>query len=141
MLVVDANIILRALLGNRTRDILQTYSRDVRFVAPDYAVGEALLHLPRVIGGLARTHRLEPAILETVLEMIEIVPAEVYRPFEALARQQVHDRDSNDWPIIATAIAFDSPIWTEDKDFFGCGVATWNTRRIEIFLSRITGQT
>jgi hypothetical protein len=27
------------------------------------------------------------------------------------------------------------PIWTEDTDFFGCGVATWTTDRVEIYLA------
>jgi hypothetical protein len=27
-----------------------------------------------------------------------------------------------------------APIWTEDYDFFGCGVATWTCDRVEIYL-------
>ncbi|HZC23037.1 MAG TPA: PIN domain-containing protein [Candidatus Binatia bacterium] len=27
-----------------------------------------------------------------------------------------------------------SPIWTEDADFFGAGVATWTTDRVELLL-------
>ncbi|MBI4874020.1 MAG: hypothetical protein HY822_05230, partial [Acidobacteria bacterium] len=27
------------------------------------------------------------------------------------------------------------PIWTEDTDFFGCGVATWTSSRVEMFLT------
>lgn len=27
-------------------------------------------------------------------------------------------------------------IWTEDADFFGTGVATWTTSRVEIFLKQ-----
>ena len=41
-----------------------------------------------------------------------------------------------DWPILATALALDLPIWTEDRDFFGCGVATWITRTVQIYLGR-----
>src|SRR5208283_271668 len=26
------------------------------------------------------------------------------------------------------------PIWTEDTDFFGCGVATWTSDRVRMFL-------
>lgn len=42
--------------------------------------------------------------------------------------------DENDWPVLATAIALACPVWTEDEDFFGTGVAVWTTNRIEIFL-------
>jgi hypothetical protein len=27
------------------------------------------------------------------------------------------------------------PVWTEDADFFGTGVATWTSNRIEIYFS------
>jgi hypothetical protein len=27
-----------------------------------------------------------------------------------------------------------APIWTEDQDFFGSGVATWTSGRIEVYL-------
>ena len=26
------------------------------------------------------------------------------------------------------------PIWTEDQDFFGSGIATWTTDRVDIYL-------
>jgi hypothetical protein len=28
----------------------------------------------------------------------------------------------------------DAPIWTEDQDFFGSGIATWTSNKIEIYL-------
>jgi PIN domain len=28
----------------------------------------------------------------------------------------------------------DLPIWTEDQDLFGSGVATWTTDRVEVYL-------
>jgi hypothetical protein len=30
------------------------------------------------------------------------------------------------------------PIWTEDNDFFGAGVPTWTTDRVELFLAEKT---
>jgi len=43
-------------------------------------------------------------------------------------------RDEEDWPVLATALAMASAIWTEDTDFFGTGIAVWTSNRIEIFL-------
>ena len=37
--------------------------------------------------------------------------------------------------MIAAALALDCPIWTEDKHFFGVGVPTWTTDRVELFLA------
>ncbi len=39
-------------------------------------------------------------------------------------------RPTDDWPVLAAALALDCPIWTEDTDFFGYGVATWTTDRV-----------
>jgi len=32
--------------------------------------------------------------------------------------------------MIATALAFECPIWTEDTDIFGTGIAVWTTRYV-----------
>lgn len=58
----------------------------------------------------------------------------IYRPYEDEARRRLGARDPEDWPILAAALAMDCPIWTEDTDFFGCGVATWSTASVELFL-------
>jgi len=58
----------------------------------------------------------------------------VYGDFEAEARERLEMRDQEDWPILATALALGCPIWTEDSDFFGCGVATWTSNRVQVFL-------
>jgi predicted nucleic acid-binding protein len=47
----------------------------------------------------------------------------------------------NDWPVVALAIATAAPIWTEDADFLGSGVATWTTRTVEIYLAGSPVQT
>ena len=38
-------------------------------------------------------------------------------------------------PILAAALALRCPIWTEDADFFGTGIGTWTTDRVELFLA------
>ena len=40
------------------------------------------------------------------------------------------------WPVLALALAVDAPIWTEDQDFFGSGVAIWTTATVELYLAR-----
>ena len=51
---------------------------------------------------------------------------------DAMAR--IGKRDPDDWPAVAGALQFDCPVWTEDEDFFGSGVATWTTSTVEIYL-------
>jgi predicted nucleic acid-binding protein len=43
-------------------------------------------------------------------------------------------RDPDDRPIAAVALLLNLPIWTEDQDFFGSGIAVWTTDRVELFL-------
>jgi predicted nucleic acid-binding protein len=65
---------------------------------------------------------------------VRTVTAESYGLFEDEARQRMRGRDEEDWPMLASALALACPIWTEDQDFFGTGVATWTTNRIQFFL-------
>lgn len=77
------------------------------------------------------------AILELVAGIVNGVESDTYLPFESIARQRIDRRDEDDWPVLASALALDCPIWTEDTDFFGCGVATWTTDRVELYLASI----
>jgi predicted nucleic acid-binding protein len=75
------------------------------------------------------------ASLEYLRHIIEPVDREIYGLFENEARQRLRGRDENDWPVLATALGLACAVWTEDADFFGIGVATWTTNRVEIFLN------
>jgi len=75
-------------------------------------------------------------VLDELLKLIICVDGEVYGQFETAARQRLQKRDEEDWPVLATALALKCPIWTEDADFFGAGVATWTTDRVELLLRK-----
>lgn len=66
--------------------------------------------------------------------LVEEVPAEATEPMRAEPLRRTGRRDPDDWTIIAAALALDCPIWTEDKDFFGSGVATWTSDLVENYL-------
>jgi predicted nucleic acid-binding protein len=65
-----------------------------------------------------------------------VLSRDLYGDFEAEARKRLGSRDPEDWPILASALALGCPIWTEDTDFFGCGIATWTSSNVEVFLAR-----
>lgn len=134
MLVLDANILVRAVLGRHTRALLSTYGDRIDFVAPDYAFREALIRLPAILG----QKQLNPApfldYFDSLQKVVRSVDRETYSASESVARLRLARRDENDWPILATALALRCPIWTEDTDFFGCGVATWTSDRVEQYL-------
>ncbi len=138
MLVLDANILIRAVLGSRVLSLLRKYGVQIDFLAPDAAFSEARRRLPDV---LARQRvAVEPAFetLDLVESLVQTIESDIYLPFEAVARLRIERRDVNDRPILADDLAVESPIWTEDTDFFGCGVATWTTDRVELYLGEIS---
>lgn len=134
MLVLDANILIRGVLGQRVRAIIAAYGNTVEFLAPDVAFIEARKHLPRVLA--KRGTPAEPAmgLLEALGKVVQEIGFETYAASEEIARRRLAGRDPEDWPVLATALVFNCPIWTEDMDFFGAGVATWTTDRVELFL-------
>ena len=138
MLVLDANILIRAVLGSRVLLLLRKYSERVVFLAPDVAFHDAQEHLPGILE--RRRIALNPAmtILDLLTSIIEAVEPDIYSPWESEARARLQQRDEDDWPVLACALALGCPIWTEDSDFFGCGVATWTTDRVEIYLENVT---
>ncbi len=105
-------------------------------MAPDVAFQEAREHLPGILE--SRKIPVDPAM--TTFDLLtrsgQTVEAETYATFEAVARERIEKRDEDDWPVLAAALALGCPIWTEDTDFFGCGVATWTTDRVELYLAK-----
>lgn len=131
MLVLDANILMRAVLGKGARALLTKYADRVTLVAPDTAFPEARQRLPEVIAG----RRMASTSLSRIIQTVE---PQVYAGFEGISRARLARRDEDDWPILAAALALGHPIWTADSDFFGCGVATWTTDRVEIYLAQVS---
>jgi predicted nucleic acid-binding protein len=135
MIVVDANILIRAVLGRRVKQLLETYAATgVRFFAPESIFVEAERYLPALLAKRGKPDADVAAATGYLRTIIEPVDAEFYGMFEADARERLRGRDEDDWPVLATAMGLACPIWTEDADFFGTGIAVWTTSRIEIFL-------
>jgi predicted nucleic acid-binding protein len=133
MIIIDANIIIRAVLGRRVRQLIEVYAnRGVRFFAPDIVFEDAEKYLPELLK--KRGQSPADVSLQYLRNIIEPVSLELYAVFEKDARHRLHGRDEHDWPVLAAALALACAVWTEDTDFFGSGVAVWTTNRIEIFL-------
>jgi len=139
MLVLDANILIRAVLGSPVLFLLRKYAGQVEFVAPDSAFQEAREHLPGILERRGVPVGPAMASLDALGDLIQTVEFETYAALEALARQRIASRDEDDWPILAAALTLGCPVWTEDTDFFGCGVATWTTDRVELYLNADSG--
>jgi predicted nucleic acid-binding protein len=133
-LVVDANILVRAVLGKRVRKVIEAYAEEVTFFVPEVALAEAEEHLPALVIKHGGDPEKALAFLRTLVRLVEVIGSDVYGEFEGEARERLGQRDPEDWPILAAALALGCPIWTEDTDFFGCGVATWTSSTVRTYL-------
>lgn len=107
------------------------------FFAPDVAFADARSHLPDVVrkrGGEDAAVVAALGLLDAVACNVDEIETEVYEPHRPAALARIERRDPDDWPILATAMALDCPVWTEDNDFFGTGVPTWTSDRVELYL-------
>lgn len=109
-LVIDANILIRAVLGRRVKQTLTSHATDVDFFAPKVAFDDAEEHLPAVLTKFDRAEEAEPALafLDQLRDVVAAVAEEAYFDVkaEALARIQ---RDPDDWPVLAVAMLLDCP--------------------------------
>ncbi len=133
-LVVNANILVRAVLGKRVREVIERYAGQASFFVPDVAYAEAEEHLPALVIKRGGDPAKALAFLRSLAGLVDLIGSEVYGEFETEARERLEQRDPEDWPTLASALAIGCPIWTEDTDFFGCGVATWTSSRVDMFL-------
>ena len=124
----------RAVLGEKVPAQLNRYKMQVNFFTPAFCYEELRKHIPKI--AKARNLPIEP--LYEAIEKLEkvVIPLdeEIYVHRGREAKRRISERDINDWPIVALALLLNCPVWTEDQDFFGTGLSTWNSRNIEIYL-------
>ena len=133
-LVLDANILLRAVFGVRVRALLESYEDSTRFFTPDICFEDAEKYLEVISAARSLDVTAGRRVLSELMGLVEIVDRSLYEEHEATARERIRSRDIDDWPIAATSLLLDCPIWTEDHDFFGSGIAIWTTANVELYL-------
>jgi len=133
-LIIDANILVRAVLGERVRAVIEAHAEEVSFFVPEVAYAEAEEHLATLVVKRGGDPEKALSLLRCLRSLVVLIGSEVYGELETEARERLGARDPEDWPILASALALGCPIWTEDADFFGCGVATWTSDRVLMFL-------
>jgi predicted nucleic acid-binding protein len=136
-IVLDANVLMRAVLGRRVDRLLESFAPQVTFLAPEVAFDDVRDHLASVLTKRGALEALPPALEKlTKLRMaVQFVDQAEYESMKPAALARIGPRDPDDWHILACALALNCPIWTEDKDFFGTGVATWTTALVELYFT------
>lgn len=133
-LVIDANILIRAVFGTRARDLIVTASEEVAFYVAEANYQEACHYLAELAPRRRIAEPVWKAALETLMSAVQLVGHEELEMVESEARTRIAQRDERDWPGLAAALLLQCPIWTEDQDFFGTGVPTWTTATVHLYL-------
>ena len=115
-------------------DLLEKMSPCVRFFTPEICVADAYKYLPPLLQKRGIDEKTSIASLDAVVCTVNVLDEEVYGLYQNAARKRMRKRDIDDWPIVACSLLLNCPIWTEDADFFGSGVAIWTTDRVELYL-------
>ena len=140
-LIVDTSVLVGELLRAAGRARLG--DDRLELFLPEQMWREVTVEIPRRVMAFSRGRGIERstrdnligACLAAVEANIFILDEAVYAPLEDEARSRSL-RDPTDWPVVASALALSSGIWTNDNDFLGTGVATWTTETVRLWLQR-----
>jgi predicted nucleic acid-binding protein len=111
MIVLDANILIRAVLGQRVRRLLEAYAaQGILFYTPDAAFADAEKYLPLLLSKRQISGADLPATFHYLQQFVETVDRDVYGIFEKDAKERLQGRDEEDWPVLASALALNYPL-------------------------------
>ena len=124
-LAADANVLLAAALGGRARLILGNTEEIEEILTAETTFAE----VEEYAVVLARKRRLPTDLLLLALASlpVTIVAREAYADSISEAKRRIGRRDPDDVDILALAIQFHIPVWSNDKDFEDSGVQWYTT--------------
>jgi len=113
LVVVDANIIMSALLGGKPSIIL--FDGRFKFVTCEFVLTEIQKYLPRL---QEKTGLPE----EEILNLLDSLPLQIYRRafYEDKLKQAnnlMAEIDKKDIDVLALALKLESYLWSQDKHF------------------------
>jgi len=126
-LAADANVLLSAVLGGRARLILENPQVDEILT-----VEQIMAEVEEYAGLLARKKRLaEDLVLLAVGALpVTVVGGTDYAAEIPEAKKRIEQRDPDDVELLALALAFNIPVWSNDNDFEDTGVQWLTTEKL-----------
>jgi len=113
IVVVDANIILSALLGGKPSDIL--FNARFQFVTTEFTLKEVKKYFPRLEKKLGIPQRKLISLLEGL--PLTVYAKDFYKDKLKEAKKIIAHIDKKDVEILALALKLDSFLWSQDKHF------------------------
>lgn len=136
-LVIDANIVLSAALGGRTRPVILGIRQRRSLLISIDAMAEAFT----VASKLASDAPAAPDNVASVLELLDVVGEGFYASRLEAARRVLRNAvasrngSTSDAHILALAWTYDADIWSHDRDFAGTGWPSWSNANLAAALT------
>jgi len=126
-LAADANVLLSAVIGGHAKLILTSPQIDEILT-----VESVLAEVEEYAGLLARKKRLaEDLVLLAVGALpVTLVDRADYAAAIPEAMKRIGQRDPDDAELLALALTFNVPVWSNDKDFADTGVVWLTTEAL-----------
>lgn len=134
-IVLDANILIRAVLGKQVRALIFNNAGMIKFFTPGVAYADARKYLPALLKKRGVDADAAMLVLDRLESIVQPIDAEMYQGMQQQALQRIALRDADDWPVLACAMTLDCPVWAEDADFFGTGIAVWTSDRVRLYFN------
>ncbi|HLC71562.1 MAG TPA: PIN domain-containing protein, partial [Candidatus Nanoarchaeia archaeon] len=113
LLVVDANILFSALIASQgiTRTLFSSIK--LEFISPEFIEEEIDKYFSEIVLKSKCSEKDVRIALNLLLTRIKIMPSIEYESFREAARKI--SPDPKDAEYLAVALAFDCPLWSNDK--------------------------
>jgi predicted nucleic acid-binding protein len=117
IVVVDANIIIMALMGSRATLVILT-SQNHSFYTPSLVIKEIRKYKHLICAKAGHTFEEFEINLEALLQFLIVLEYIEYEEYTNKAEVAMGQRDIKDSDYLACALAVNADfIWTNDKDF------------------------
>ncbi|BAQ62973.1 hypothetical protein GM3708_3379 [Geminocystis sp. NIES-3708] len=139
-LVIDANILVAELIRQRGRELILDPIWELYM--PEKQWEESCYELEKRINTMIKKGVFSPSTGQNLLQdslklaqtKVTLIPLKFYSDYQTIALTRI-PRDPNDWQTVALALSLSASIWTQDQDFFGCGIAIWTTDTLISYLA------
>ena len=114
--VIDSNVLMSALIKDSSTGKILIES-GLEFAFPEISMQEITKHKQLILqkGGYSEGELQK--IMNKLLEYIKLIPTQIIQPKLAEATRIMGSIDVHDVVFIATALALNAKIWSEDNDF------------------------
>ena len=134
-IVIDTNIFISALIKNSlTRHLITEFKDNLLF--PEFEFTEIKNHLSEILEKSHLSYKELGDLIKDLLRYVKIVRAEEVINYRSKASDIIGEIDKDDIIFIATALATNAVIWSDDKHFKKQNIIkTYTTKEIDKMFS------